>query len=494
MSSENRNVALTESMASLGIPSASLSTHTSTDARFKVLDALKRLEIQVLCIHPERLRSEGVMQILKDCGARKPIRALICEDAEQASRLSRKFSRLSRRALEFMAELLPEAKRSIVFTLEHQPPAIVEDILELAGFSRETTSISIMPWKTRRNIILWACSMQRDHDKFPNLLEALESTPGRTVVVVPSDYTANRVATKLRWAGVDASALLVDKREFYMSGQSGASQALEHRVVVCVKHNIGCIDAPDVEHVISYAVPPNLFQLDRFIRLARMDHGPGQFTVFLSAEEIFAMRQRFLAMEPSRQGVRHLVSHIFGQVEGKSRAGSILPLYAGKLAHDCDIPFPILQNVVLRLLENQGYLRDMNTAPVATALVFQNPGPIYFPGDEVLTRACAQCTSITEDGLLVLHLDDVARATGRPLSEVASDINNRAGRYKQDMRPLHHSVATMYQLLRPPEAEEMAHLEQEIHAELVKYSQTSADHRQQVIDSLSGHGCITSSM
>lgn len=481
-------------MASLGIPSASLSTYTSTDTKFSILDALKRLEIQVLCIHPERLRSEGVTQVLKDCGARKPIRALICEDAEQASRLSPKFSRLSRRALEFLVELLPEAKRSFVFTLEHQPPAIIEDISKLAGLSRETTSISIMPWKPRQNILLWACSMQRDHDKFPTLLEALESTPGRTVVVVPSNFTANRVVTKLRWAGVDASALLVEKKDFHMSGQSGASQALEHRVVVCVKHNIGCIDAPDVEHVISYALPPNWFQLDRFIRLARMDHGPGQFTVFLSAQEIFTMRQRFSAMEPSRQGVRRLVSHIFGQVKGKSRAGSTLPLYVAKLAHDCDIPFPILQNVVLRLLENQGYLRDVDTVPVATALVFQNPGPIYFPGDEVLTMACAQCTSITEDGLLVLHLDDVARATGRPLSEVASDISNRAGRYKQDTRPLHHSLATMYQLLRPPGAEEMARLEQEIHAELVKYMQTSADRRQQVIDSFSGHGCIAASM
>lgn len=94
-----------------------------------------------------------------------------------------------------------------------------------------------------------------DSEKYPQLLEELNTRPGSIIIFVKTKYAADSMTKKLRKIGHKADALHGDLRQNKRTSVIAGFRKQNYRILVATDVAARGLDIPHIEHVINYDLP-----------------------------------------------------------------------------------------------------------------------------------------------------------------------------------------------------------------------------------------------
>jgi ATP-dependent DNA helicase RecQ len=269
-----------------GLRAASL---TSADAnRSETIERLKRGELELLYVAPERATTEGFRELI----ARIPLALIAIDEAHCVSEWGHDF-RPDYRLLRPLLEAFPKVPRlALTATADRRTRedilvqlGIPQDGLILAGFDRPNIRYQVRP-----------------SDGIAGQLKALlADQPGPGIVYVPSRDKAEKLAEQLGQTGRPALPYHAGLEPSVRARNQAAFVASEEMVMVAtVAFGMG-IDKPDVRFVAHAGLPKSIEAYYQETGRAGRDGDPAVAQLFWGAEDFAKARQRIGEVEPGRQ-------------------------------------------------------------------------------------------------------------------------------------------------------------------------------------------------
>ncbi|MBF5042346.1 RecQ family ATP-dependent DNA helicase [Aggregicoccus sp. 17bor-14] len=323
-----------------GIRAARLDSSLGLDESREVTEALRRNELKLLYVAPERFNNERFTGLLRELR----LSLFAVDEAHCVSEWGHNFRPDYLKLAQAARDLKAERVLALTATAT---PAVVKDICEgfgipeeaavVTGFYRENLTLETTPVAAQARDAL--------------LLERLRSRPpGPTIVYVTLQKTAERVAELLKAAGLPAAAYHAGMEAEDRARVQEAWMASDRGIVVAtIAFGMG-IDKADVRAVYHYNLPKGLESYSQEVGRAGRDGKP-------SVVELLACPDDVPTLENFAHGDTPTPEALQGLVEELLSGGPELEvdLYALSNRHDLR---PLVLRTALTYLELQGVLRQ----------------------------------------------------------------------------------------------------------------------------------------
>jgi ATP-dependent DNA helicase RecQ len=395
----------------LGVPAARIDSSLALDELRDVSDRLRRGELRLLYVAPERFNNERFVAQL----AGVEIALFAVDEAHCISEWGHNFRpdylKLAQRAREL------GAGRILALTAT-ATPAVVDDIC--AGFGIEPAD-AIATGAYRPNLTLLTTPVVAD-DRDALLVERLRSRPaGSAIVYVTLQRTALRVAELLAEQGLPARpyhAGMKDEdrtatQEWWAVSDSGI-------VVATIAFGMG-IDKADVRYVYHYNLPKGLESYAQEIGRAGRDGESSLCELLACPDDVPVLENFAYGDTPTREALAALLDELLA-----GAPGSELVVAEYDVATRFDVR-PLVLKTLLTYLELEGLLRQ--GTPFYAGYRVRPLGSDGF--DELLGRFDAARSTFLRRVLsagkqgrtwVTLAPDDVAAALGEERSRVVSAL------------------------------------------------------------------------
>lgn len=392
-----------------------------------------------------------------------------------------------------LSTMLYGKEHSFVYVTDRSEPAVVGKVCRT--FHIPETSVFTLPLLLPRNIEIGACGVERNHNKFPALSNLLSGLSGRTFVFTRNQKSSLILADRLRYQGLDATALAkptVLNVEAVQRGESDLAKALTHDIIVT--QSIG-IDHSDVRQIFFHSTP-TAKELNRRMRTIGRDTD-ATCTVILSAEEVIETTEGLLSRIASFRTCRDVLAAIFLKDARKLRQGSMVAFSFGDMETRFDITTDTLDRDIYDLLETEEkYIKYAHTCTESFVYHFTPKGRRYFqlPENDAIRRAITQHSSPAgDDGDEIMDLIGVSEA----LDIDVVDMEERVYEWRQQrlIGGFPHGRIAMYRLERDaPDENEMNRLARAIQSRISKAYHMILKSRLEVVDIFGSERCITAGL
>lgn len=327
-----------DALARRGVAARRLDS-TLTGEEFRdVVSGLRRGELRLLYVAPERFNNERFRSLV--CDVRVSLLAI--DEAHCISEWGHNFRPEYLKLAKYANDV--RAERILALTATATPP-VLEDICRRFSIER-SQAISTGFYRANLELRFTPVSAAiRD----AALVAALAEAPGRAVIVyVTRQDTAERVARFLDQAGIPARAYhagMKDERraevqDWFMGPEGGA-------VVATIAFGMG-VDKADVRGVYHYNLAKSLESYAQEIGRAGRDGLPSVCHMFVCPDDLNVLENFAYGDTPAPDDVRAFVESLFDR--GESFA---LSLYDDSNRHDIRI---LVLKTLLTYLELDGYL------------------------------------------------------------------------------------------------------------------------------------------
>ena len=331
-----------DALAALGVAAARIDSSLSLDEVRDVSERLRRGELRLLYVAPERFNNERFVAQL----AGVEIALFAVDEAHCISEWGHNFRpdylKLAQRAREL------GAARVLALTAT-ATPAVVDDIC--AGFGIERAD-AIATGAYRPNLTLLMTPVSAA-ERDGLLLERLQSRPpGPAIVYVTLQRSALRVAELLAAQGVPARpyhAGMKDEdrsavQEWWAASDSGV-------VVATIAFGMG-IDKADVRYVYHYNLPKGLESYAQEIGRAGRDGEPSVCELIACPDDVPVLENFAYGDTPSREALAALLDELLARAPGDEL---VVAEYDVSTRFDVR---PLVLKTLLTYLELEGLLRQ----------------------------------------------------------------------------------------------------------------------------------------
>lgn len=332
-----------DALRARGIAAARIDSSLDLEQTLEVYDSLRRHELRLLYLAPERLLSAKFLERLESV----PLAMLAVDEAHCISEWGHNFRpeylRIARvaerlrvpRVLALTATATPEVAEEIA----RQFHIGAEDI-HRTGFHRPNLFLRITPAPADKKLLL--------------LVAALRA-PGRlpAVVYATRQETTEHVAGRLAREGFRARAyhagladdVRTEIQEAFMAGKTDV-------IVATIAFGMG-IDKANLRAVIHYNLPKTLENYQQEIGRAGRDGLPAHCELLACADDAIVLENFTLGDTPEELALRALVDHLL-------RQGNEFAISRYDLSRTTDIR-PLVLDTVLTYLEQDGILEPVGS-------------------------------------------------------------------------------------------------------------------------------------
>lgn len=288
-----------DALQARGIPAAAINSSLDADEYRQVAEALRRGELKILYVAPERFAQEGFMRSL----AEWPIALLAIDEAHCLSQWGHDFRpdylRLGRvreqlgfpQTIALTATATDHVRQDILNTLQLRDPAVI-----ISGFARSNLSFRIVPCDTRKA-------------KFKRILETIAQW--RTGIIYCS--TRKNVMTvfeELQKNGCNAVAYHAGMTDEERQYSQDAFISRRADVVVATNAFGMGIDRADVRFVIHFEIPGSVEAYYQEAGRAGRDGGDAVCELLFNHADLKTQEFFFEGSNPPLPLVRALYNHL----------------------------------------------------------------------------------------------------------------------------------------------------------------------------------------
>ncbi|HEY0043195.1 MAG TPA: DNA helicase RecQ [Allosphingosinicella sp.] len=307
------------SAQSFGIRAASLTSADSDEERQETLARLKRGDLDLLYVAPERASTGG----FRELAARTPLSLIAIDEAHCVSEWGHDF-RPDYRLLKPLLDAFPDVPRlALTATADRQTQAdilvqlgIPDDGLIVAGFDRPNIRYHVRP-----------------RDGVTTQLKALlTDQPGAGIVYVSSRDKAEKLAEQLGTAGRRVLPYHAGLDARIRQRNQAAFVASEDMVMVAtIAFGMG-IDKPDVRFVAHAGIPKSIEAYYQETGRAGRDGEPAEAWLFWGAEDFSRARRRIETEVPDERkgGERQRLNALASMIEAGACRRAILLRHFGE--------------------------------------------------------------------------------------------------------------------------------------------------------------------
>jgi ATP-dependent DNA helicase RecQ len=331
-----------DALEAIGVPAARIDSSLALDELREVSARLRRGELRLLYVAPERFNNERFLAQL----AGVAIAVFAVDEAHCISEWGHNFRpdylKLAQRARELGAE------RVLALTAT-ATPAVVDDIC--AGFGIEPAD-AVATGAYRPNLTLLMTPVSAG-ERDALLVERVRSRPpGSTIVYVTLQRTALRIAELLAAAGVPARPYHAGMKDEERAATQDWWAASDDGVVVAtIAFGMG-IDKAAVRYVYHYNLPKGLESYAQEIGRAGRDGKPSLCELLACPDDVPVLENFAYGDTPSRQAVEALLGELLSGAEGDE-----LVVAEYDLSNRVDVR-PLVLKTLLTYLELEGLLRQ----------------------------------------------------------------------------------------------------------------------------------------
>jgi ATP-dependent DNA helicase RecQ len=331
-----------DALESLGVPAARIDSSLSLDELRGVTDRLRRGELRLLYVAPERFNNERFVAQL----AGVQIALFAVDEAHCISEWGHNFRpdylKLARRAREL------GAARVLALTAT-ATPAVVADIC--AGFGiAPADAIATGAYRPNLTMLMTPVSAQERDDVLVERLRA--RPPGSAIVYVTLQRTALRIADLLARSGLLArpyhAGMKDDDRAATQDWWAAADAGI---VVATIAFGMG-IDKADVRYVYHYNLPKGLESYAQEIGRAGRDGEPSVCELLACPDDVPVLENFAYGDTPSREALAALLGELLA-----GGPGDELVVAEYDISTRFDVR-PLVLKTLLTYLELAGLLRQ----------------------------------------------------------------------------------------------------------------------------------------
>ncbi|MEZ6122191.1 MAG: ATP-dependent DNA helicase RecQ [Planctomycetaceae bacterium] len=320
------------------IAAARLDSTLSADESRQVMESIRRGDLKLLYVAPERFNNEMFRQQMQQV----KVSLFAVDEAHCISEWGHNFRPDYLKLAEFAKQFRAERILALTATAT---PAVLKDMCRVFHIAEEC---AVCTGFYRSNLQLVTTPVD-DTNRNAVLIERLKAaTPGPTIVYVTLQKTAMNVAARLQEAGFDArpyhAGLKDDVRsevqDWFLQSDSGI-------VVATIAFGMG-VDKSNIRAVYHYNLPKSLENYSQEIGRAGRDGLPSVCETLACPDDLTVLENFVLGDTPTAAAVGRLLAEVFGQEEEFD-----ISLY--ELAQLSDIR-PLVVRTLLTYLELDGYL------------------------------------------------------------------------------------------------------------------------------------------
>ncbi|KAM0803698.1 P-loop containing nucleoside triphosphate hydrolase protein [Usnea florida] len=324
-----------------GVCCAAMDSSQTRDAWLDTCDKLRRGQLKLLYVAPERLNNEGFIEMIN---ATK-VRLIAIDEAHCISEWGHAFRPDYLKVARFAKEVQAERILCLTATATEK---VAGDIctsfdIDPAAVFRTTTY--------RQNLRLLAQSFESAKEKERALSTFLEKHKGPSIVYVQTHDQTDTVTASLKRAGFNAygyHAGMTSDARIKVQDRFMASDNIV--IVATIAFGMG-IDKSNIRNIVHYAVPKSIEGYSQEIGRAGRDGLASVCMIYLCAEDIKIMEEWSRADVPSLRSVNGLVGE-FLELYKFAKAGDVIERNLNDESKEWDI-----RKTALDLLNAQLELR-----------------------------------------------------------------------------------------------------------------------------------------
>jgi ATP-dependent DNA helicase RecQ len=331
-----------DALQALGVPAARIDSSLSLDELRDVSDRLRRGDLRLLYVAPERFNNERFVAQL----AGVEIALFAVDEAHCISEWGHNFRpdylKLAQRAREL------GAARVLALTAT-ATPAVVDDIC--AGFGiAHADAISTGAYRPNLTLLMTPVSAAARDD---TLVERMRSRPpGSAIVYVTLQRTALRIADLLARSGLPARPYHAGmKDEDRAATQDWWAGSVDGIVVATIAFGMG-IDKADVRYVYHYNLPKGLESYAQEIGRAGRDGDESVCELLACPDDVPVLENFAYGDTPSRDALVKLLGELLAGIPGDEL---VVAEYDVSTRFDVR---PLVLKTLLTYLELEGLLRQ----------------------------------------------------------------------------------------------------------------------------------------
>lgn len=449
------------------------------DAWLDTCDKLRREELKLLYVAPERLNNEGFVEMIN---ATK-VRLIAIDEAHCISEWGHAFRPDYLKVARFAKEV--QAERVLCLTAT-ATPKVAEDIctafnIDAAGVFRTTTY--------RQNLRLLAQSFKSAKEKDPALKKFLQKHKGPSIVYVQTHDQTDTVTASLKCAGFNA-------RGYHAGMANDARTAVQDKflasdnivIVATIAFGMG-IDKSNIRNIVHYAVPKSLEGYSQEIGRAGRDGLESVCMIYLCAEDIKIMEEWSRADVPSLRSVKGLVGE-FLELYRYAKVGEVIERNLNEESREWDI-----RKTALDLLNAQLELRFELIRAITPK--YSEYKYIKSPAFESLTADGSPVTralkklSKTAHKWTRIDVDAAANSGGFPRADAVKKLQEWNDSGAIELQP--SGVVNRFRVLKdfPQGDEAKSQIITSIYAQIEAREKSDMERVQRVIDLVTTHGCLS---
>jgi RecQ family ATP-dependent DNA helicase len=296
-----------------GVAAAAMDSSQSRETWLDTCDRLRRDQLKLLYVAPERLNNEGFIEMISNT----KIRMVAIDEAHCISEWGHAFRPDYLKIARFVKEIQAERVLCLTATATSK---VADDIcaafnIDEQGLFRTTTY--------RSNLRLLAQSFASGAEKISALKDFLHKNKGPSIVYVQTHEQTESVCANLKTSGFnaygyhagmanDARTLVQDK---FMTSQNIV-------IVATIAFGMG-IDKADIRNIVHYAVPKTLEGYSQEIGRAGRDGLESTCMIYLCGEDIGIMEEWSRADVPSLRSIKGLVGGLL-ELHKTGKVGDVI--------------------------------------------------------------------------------------------------------------------------------------------------------------------------
>lgn len=459
-----------DALAARGIAALRLDSTLDADGYRDAMDRIRRGEVRLLYVAPERFANERFRQVLSQLR----VSLFAIDEAHCISEWGHNFRPDYLKLAGFARDAKAERVLALTATATDKVLGDIRQVFDIAP------QCAIRTGFYRPNLTLLLTPMERRERDGQLLARLRQREPGPAIVYVTVQKTAERVARDLAAAGFDAHAYHAGMEPEERTQVQERFIKSDHGVVVAtIAFGMG-IDKADIRSVYHYNLPKSLESYSQEIGRAGRDGKPAVCEAFACPDDLGALENFAYGDTPTLDAVHAMVRDLFSQ-------GESFDLSHHTLASTHDLRM-LVARTLLTYLELLGYLEG-GTPFYATyrfrPLIPSKDILAAFQGDrrEFLAALFKQASKAKV--WFDVDVDVAARnlSTSRDRIIAALDYLGE----KQMLIVEAAGVRHRYRVLKQPQ--DLAALAKELHDRTLNREASEVQRLQQVVDLVELDGC-----
>ncbi|KAI9005128.1 ATP-dependent DNA helicase RecQ [Hyaloraphidium curvatum] len=340
-----------------GVAAEALDSSLTNEQSRDIKDRLRRNELKLLFVAPERFNNESFVSMLLNL----KVALFAVDEAHCISEWGQSFRSDYLKLPRFAKGC--GARRILALTAT-ATPQVALDICASFNIDSEKGLFRTSSYRTNLNInVTYTATSKERNERLLAFFKAPDSVaklPGASIVYVTLQKTADAVAAFLTKNGIKAESyhagMASDKRQTVQDWFMKTNQAV---VVATIAFGMG-IDHSSIRAVLHYNVPKSLEGYSQEIGRAGRDGKPSHCEMFLCPEDVGTLESFAYGDTPSLSSVGRMLGEFFGAMvktggvdsaQGFSADGSAGEVKASiyHLSRDCDIKETVIKNMLAQL-------------------------------------------------------------------------------------------------------------------------------------------------